>query len=59
MGTAINNVVANCFADYTLLGDDKGGAGGGVYNKGTFVGGLVYNCTSFMEVEYLPMVVKS
>lgn len=47
LGTAINNVVANCFADYTLLGDDKGGAGGGVYNKGTFVGGLVYNCTSF------------
>ncbi|MBF1516540.1 right-handed parallel beta-helix repeat-containing protein [Prevotella pallens] len=47
LGTAINNVVTNCFADYTLLGDDKGGAGGGVYNKGTFVGGLVYNCTSF------------
>ncbi len=40
-------IVANCFADYTLLGDEKGGAGGGVYNKGTFVGGIIYNCTSF------------
>lgn len=47
LGTAINNVVGNCFADYTLVGEDKGGAGGGVYNKGTFVGGIVYNCTSF------------
>ena len=47
MGTAINNTVGNCFADYTLLGDDKGGAGGGVYNKGTFIGAVVYNCTSF------------
>ena len=47
LGTAINNIVANCFADYTLLGDEKGGAGGGVYNKGTFVGGIIYNCTSF------------
>lgn len=47
-GVAINNIVANCFADYTLLGEDKGGQGGGVYNVGTFVGGLVYNCTSFL-----------
>ena len=59
LGTAINNTVGNCFADYTLLGNDKGGAGGGVYNKGSFIGVLCTTVHRFMEVESLPMAVNN
>lgn len=48
-GLVHHSIIANCFADTNIFGENLGGSGGGIYNTaGKIVGSLVYNCTSFV-----------